>query len=221
MSIEGAADGKRRLSVGALMPRDIVLTIPTPCSACENDTSRRGDCPMCGGQGLVDKDYEIRGNLPVQMMVKLLEIERRIQMSVGGEDVIEATADAETLVNELIKERSPSAPDFQFSLDELLGPGDHVGILGFIVSNRSVAAEVTETLVAGMPDVEEGSVEAQALADNGVDGDGGGQAAPLASVTASSELSSPSETSTPGGPSGGVIVPGEPSAATSSPLTSG
>jgi len=197
------------------MPRDIVLTIPTPCEDCGNDTTKRGHCTSCAGLGLLDKDYEIRGNLPITMMVKLLEIERRIRASVDGSDVIEACGDANGLVNELIRERSPGAPHFEFSLDELLGPGDATGILGFVVSNRAVSQEVTETLVAGLPVFEPGSPEAlarEAEIDRATVG--GGDDVPLPLATLLSEPSSPSGISTPGIPSGGQTAPGERSAAT-------
>lgn len=219
-AVSAPAEGKRvrRLSVPELTPPDIILEIKTPCEACGNDTAKRAECTVCDGVGAPLHDYEIRGNLPVELMVQLLDIERRIRESEDGQGVVEAVAEANKEVNALIAERNPSAPYFQWGLDELLGPGLHTGILGFIVNNSSIEAEVTEALTAGLPVYEPGSPEAiardaeiaAARADNEEEDDDG----PLASGTRWSDPSSPSAPSTNGKPSGGETADGDPSVAT-------
>lgn len=212
-----------RLNVRTLRPRDVILSIPTPCSVCRNDPQQRESCSACGREGLVDVDYEIKGTLGVSHILALLDVNDEIQAAKTTPQLTKALVSANRVVNSIIQENNPAAPEFSFTLDEIIGPGGEGGILGFLVRNRrGPAAEVAEALASGMP--EPGSEESARLEEAAARGllsdpeerrDEDGSLIPLRSPSASPADSSISGSVTVGARNGGETSPGAPAAPTS------
>ena len=154
---------KRRLSVGSLRKPDLELGVPQVCDHCHNDLHTRETCEGCGGEGMVEVVYEISSELPVDTMVRLLDIHERLVDAGKGankeEDVkrsLVALDDANDLILEQVRDRYPDARLPRFSLDEV------IGILSFMVGNpEGPIGEVEEALALGQPPMTEAEREAR------------------------------------------------------------
>lgn len=189
----------RRLDVGTLAPQDAILTI----------------------DGV---DYEIRGDLPIDGMVQLLLIHKRLQAVTGTseDDAIEALSavdEANKIIKDVIRERYPEAQVRNLGILEV------TGVLAFLVGDdNGPAAVVEEALVAGIPPPTEEQI-AQRI-EEAIERDRAIRAGEIEDVppttpsrSGSSTPSSISESSTAGGLPGGEESPSLPSVSTASEPT--
>lgn len=166
--------------------------------------------------------FPIRGSMPIPKMIRLLRLETRINLAYAEEPAaegkpVEELADVfQDIYDEIfnvIRERTPDAPDFDLDENQALA------ILGFIAGDDSVAQAVTAAIAA--PEGDTGSHEAVTtapVASSAADvAEAGGT--PLESTKLSQTPSSGSDESTGGGPSGGVTSPGVLSDSTFETLT--
>lgn len=187
----------RRLSVGTLRPRDVVLEI----------------------DGV---EYEIRGDIPIEGMISLLQIHKRLEAIGSGDEVADAVEalDAVTQANDvivaMIREKYPDA------VVPRLGVTEVTGVLAFIVGNDDgPIGAVEQALVEGVPPPSEEEIqrrieEAVARATAAANGEEVDDPPTTMSRSDSSTFSSPSESTSDGHPSGGSESPGDPSAPTAS-----
>lgn len=182
----------RRLDVATLRPPDAILTV----------------------EGV---DYLIRGDLPVETMIELLNAENLIRASGKGQDLLDAVADANELIKKLIADYNDTVPEYKFGFDEV------VGIVSFLASgsfNRTAEDEIRDALLDGKTDEEitDGAAAAAAAARE-VGAAKAGDDAPLASAKRSPKRSSRSAKSTAGRRNGGSASRGGRSGSTHSNST--
>ena len=158
----------RRLDTSLLRPPDVVLTIE-------------------------GTDYTIRGNLPVETMIALFELEERVRHvpDDDGRALLQVVEEANQLIRELIHERDPDASIPKMGMDEVLG------VLAFLAGNDSVAAEVVSALSDDGAGRERGAGGGEGEDEVHEPGEGE-DAGPLASASSSSRRSSRSAKRTAG-----------------------
>lgn len=137
----------------------------------------------------------VRGSLTITQMARLLQLEQTVNAArADGDALIAVCADVQTEIMRILRERTPDAPNIEFSLEEAMS------VLGWLAGDTSATAAVVDAITPDEP-------AAAAAAEEGT------APGPLAerSTSSSPGLSSSSADGTDGAPSGGPSAPGEPS----------
>lgn len=155
------------------------------------------------------RSFPIPGSLLIPQMIRLLVLETRFNDSVSGasdEHLGVVLGDMYTEILDVIRVRTPDAPDLELNQEQLLG------LMAYMSGDDSVAEAVAAQLVRedAAPAASVPRTEEEVAAAGGT---------PFDSETHSPSISSGSDASTDGDPSGGVTSPGEPSDSISEMLT--
>lgn len=145
------------------------------------------------------KLYRIRGNLPLETMLRLFSAEELVSASKNDAEIAPVLRDLEVEVHELLTEYDEEAPPLRLGIQEAMG------VLAFLAGNKSMVAAFVETVTAGRGEkldvANRNGDAADADAPEEIDGTVDGR--PLRPGKQSSEPSSRSAKSTGGGRSGG------------------